>query len=115
MRTFSMPLSGTIARPFVSGAADAAVPTNAPAPSAIAMMTVFILNSFNWLPGLNPGNCQMFPIDNQVLGRRAPHRSFGAKPGARRFDGTLKSRGYRQISGFSTLAIHDDVTCLLCA
>src|SRR5580704_12321769 len=45
MRTFSMPLSGTTAIPFASGAADAAVANSAEAPSASEIITLFILNS----------------------------------------------------------------------
>ena len=45
IRTFSMPLSGITARPLLSGAADAAVANNAPAPSASEMTSFFMLNS----------------------------------------------------------------------
>ena len=69
-----MPLSGMAARPLVSGAADTAVANNAPAPSAIEMMTFFIPNS-SWLPfRSNRVNCQMFP-----KGACLPRNGFPAR------------------------------------
>src|SRR5947209_4741427 len=67
MRTFSIILSGTIARPFERGAADAAVASNALAPNASETMAFFILNS-SVMREVNPAGpkCspnRRFPLD----------------------------------------------------
>src|SRR6266851_3385642 len=79
MRTFSIPLSGTTARPFESGAADAAVASNALAPNASETMIFFILNS-SWVVAseVTRGSRQMF-LDRRPSVSSQPRNGLHAR------------------------------------